>query len=430
MTVRIIPESLSADPVAVDRFNRSVLSVSLSDEVGQVAEVLVQVGLWDEVNGGWREDLVEALYPGESAEVWDGKECHGSFTFETQERNYSQDETTFTAWGYGGLRALVKEEQSRVYQGYTNDSDWIPLLLDEHGMGVDLKSSEFQSFKGDRFKELGESDLNFLNTIAMANGLGLPYVRYDPQAQKETVVLRALDPEANRGLGALKLRVTSETGESDFTEFGTLWDAGDMPTAVEVIGWDKAVRKPYRVTVQATPKGPKLLSKEYTDIGRAERKKVAPGRRGGDSRGVVVHLLGDGREAVDTNVVYRVKTGKRRRRIRAKKQYREILATTFAEGVDDAVKFAKRWLQTRMEAYYTCDGVLVPNLPGTEGFRVNQAHRVVGAAQDDNGWYIVTSVNHEWGADGHAVTFDGSRLLLDVIAPLRGQISKRLSKSA
>lgn len=419
----IIPAALADDPLRNQAFNRLVQGVDFSDEGGQAAEVVLELSAWDDGASAWAEWALEAIYPGEEFELWtaDQSVCFGLFEVDSVERSYDAESTgTVIVYAYNGMRRLVKHEQSRIYEGYRNDAEWLPLLAEEHGLATDVDARELQSFKGDRFKEVGETDLAFINVIAMAHGLGLPWVRYDPTTGRETLVMRALDGYRNRGLDSLNLRVTAEGGDVDLAAFSTLWDPGDMPSGVEVIGWDPVVNKPYRVTVQATPKGPQSLGKDYEDIQRADRRKVAPGRRGGDSRGVVIHVLGEGREVVDTSVVYSIRTGKRRRRIRAKRQYREIITTAFQEGVKDAEAYALRWLQDRMEAYYTCSGALVPNLPGAERVTVSQVHRVSGAMTDDNGWYIITGCSHGWGSDGHVVVFQGQRLLLDVVQPLSG----------
>ena len=404
----------SSAPVDHDALRNAVKSVSLSQDVGMAAEVEIVLDVWNAEAGEYDLPAATARYHAYEFELWDmdADICLGRYVVESRDMSYGEDGPVLTVRAYDGLRQFMKGTQSRVYQGFKRDTDWLVDLAADYGMGLDADVADFQPFVGDRFKEVSKTDLDFIRTIAMVNGLAMPSIDYDHDFELEYLRMRSLNA-LTQGFGPLRLRVMPDgTGEGDLPSFSTEWDKGEVPTAVEVIGYDANTQKPYRVVVEATPGGPKTIIDEVRDISKSEAQQVTPGKAGGDSPGVIKHTLGEGRETADSGIFTPIVDSKgKKKRVRARREYREILSTTFAEGVESARAFAERWIATRLEGYYVCHGNLMPNVPDLGRIAVSQVHQVVNCLPDDEGWYILTSVTHEWGSDGHQVSFDGQRLL-------------------
>lgn len=441
---------------ATDESLHNVLrSAQVSHEAGSASMVTLEIDAWDEERADFDKMADEVLFPGDKIEVIDVATGthHGLFTLEERENAYNaEDGSQSEIVGYDGLRRLMKATESKVWQGTVNDFYVLQEIAKEHGMDLDSAPEHFPPMVGDRAKELGITDLEYIKKIAMANGLAMPHVRYDPDTGKEILVMRPISSKRQRD-GAYEFAAYRPGASADFEDFRTFWDAGDIPAAVEVIGWDKDRNRPYRVTVAPTPRGAEVLAVDYADIGKRTTDRVKPGKKGGDEQGVLVHLLGTNREQVDTSTVYRLDTGKtvnvkapagvkvfeekgrkfyykydfnkerivkvyvgRRRKhrtIRAKREYREILHTTFAETAQDAQQYALQWMQARLEAYYSCEGSFVVNAGGAGTMLPSQVHKVRGVRIPDRGWYIFTAVDHIWMAEGHQASFSGTRLLVD-----------------
>ena len=375
----------------------------------------LEIDIWDVGAADYDRVAARLLDHFEDFEVWSGARCAGLFTVEERSVVYGSEAPRITVRGFDGMRRLKRETKSRVFASQRTMLQALQTVATEHGFELDADPAQFRKLPTpvDVTKKLGETDAELVTRICMAEGFGLPYVRYEPatisgEYGTEYLVCRRLFiPDR---VSDFDLAVTRPGEDGDLASFEPHFDTGDLPVAVEVVGWDRVLSRPFRVTVVATPSGPRIESIDYEDITRDERLRIGSGRGGRDSPAVLVRLLGSGTEQVDTGVVYRANT-KGRPTIRAKREYREILAAHEAKGISDVKEYALQYMASRMSGFITCSGSLLQNMERAGELDVGQVHEVTGALPEHNGLYLLTKVHHAWGDAGHGVQFDGQRVI-------------------
>jgi len=405
------------------------LEVGVSSEVGLASETTVQFLMWDGIEVGYVVANENILWNGTRFEVWSGygvpDRCHGLFTVQWRNPSYPQDSPpSLTIHADDGLTRLMHHMQGFVFEKQVSE---IPALQDlAERAGLELDADPVLSGpdvpRGDRAKKVGSSDIEYCKTVAQAYGLGMPRVEYRPQADgsgfgTEVLVLRKLTVASVMGSAAaprftaphgkyLRYIGPDETG-GELAHFETDFNTADIPIAVEVLGFDRGTGKIMRATVKATPRGPEVESFVAVDKGElsqlpaSQRKPVQEGDQ------FAIYLLGEGGETIETGLTYKA----RGKTIQAKRYAHETLHAATATASAGVLAFAEQWMQARMDGFWSGFGA-IENIQGAHELDIDQVHRVDGLLPSDNGYWILTRVDHSWSAQGHAVDFNCQKLIV------------------
>lgn len=425
-------------------------SVTLSEEDGLASEVTLRFRIWDPI-AGYVLGNEQALWPGTELELWSGYDvadhCHGLFTIETRDSDYPAGGLPVLEMSaVDGLARTMRNIESFVFENIASELPPIEDIAYRAGLFLepDLILSGSTVPKGDRAKEIGRTDLEYLKNACLTYGLGQPRVRYTPrptgQRGDETLVMKRLrvskyDPATGRrGFDddqGLHLRYVPK-GAEDGGEFGgelasfdSSFDVSGLPVAVEVIGQDRTgatAGQVVRVVVKMTPNG--AVVDNETILTEAELKESANQLRNygkfdpktiQDGDGFILAMLGAGGEGIVTGTKFNAGTKKKPRRIAEKRWAQEVLYATNVTGADSVREYALAWMQSRYEGFFVCNASLIANLQGANVLAPGQVHYVDGVLKADRGYYLTQQVTHEWDVgSGHSASFSGARVIVEV----------------
>lgn len=372
------------------------LSPALKSMIGRVTveatvdgadELQVEARSWDEVRARYLWQPGEPLGSGSAVVVWGG---YGrSFAplqrFVIPRRGTREDAggaSKKQIVGYSAEASLVAWEGSRVFGTDTTDGQIAAAIARDHGFYTDATTVDDTPARSHaRVKKKGTSDWDFLRGLAFSNGLGSPWVRWDPVRGANVLYWRKTRLEDQAEMITFRLRRTDGL-PSTLLKFSMDYSTADVPTAVEVSGWDPVRGEPMRVvvTIDSPGQSPGL----YT--GRPAGPVSAAIKSGTQLQ--IANLSASGELIKDQREVVGLEGG-------APRTEAELKA------------WAERWLETRNRAFVQGDAVTV----GYELGWIGQLHRFEGVDPEFAGLYEAGKVTHTWEGGVYRTKWDLARVL-------------------
>lgn len=297
---------------------------------------------------------------------------------------------TVTIRGYSAEAELVDYTQARAFPGPISDSDIVKEIAASHGLtttGLSIEPTEVRT--NGRVKEKGQTDLKFLQQLAVANGFGPPIVRWDPDRRVDVLYWRGLDLALQ---GEIATFVHDPRGTDASTgslrSFTPELSLAGVPTKVEVVGWDQEAQEAILVVLEITAAG----QKSTVSTGAGNVEDIAEPVKSGAQ--LLVAVLEEGGAA----------------------EKREVLVAGSVQTTDDAVAWAQRWFETRQRAYMTARATMI----GYHRLWVGQIHKIEGVAPKHEGHWEFLGVTHSFGDNGYTCGADLAYVLQEAAAPVQG----------
>lgn len=377
------------------------------------------------------------MLPGREVQMWFGYGAAsypvGRFKIAEMVPDFGAGTVTYELNALDRLADLLREKQSRLIQGVLTHTDAIAQVLEADYPWLGYLMVQGTSKAGDRFKELGTTDLGWMKLCAVADGFGYPRIMTREQyALLQKKVTDRMDDNPVAVLSALALSKVRDhmlvyapagdlyslgdrytfhydpRGQSDLARFKPTLSTQDMPVAVEVYGWTNflGARRLVKAVVEYGETGPVLadITDEWEQDAWARQQKIRSQIKSGAH--LKLYTLGNQeRENLTGGTTTVTGKGGRPMTVETKKSEREVLN---GDGVliptdEDVVTFAKRWFLKRASAYLQAEFSTV-NLPGSETVWPNQVHGFEGMPEMYAGKYVVKTTTHRWDRDrGHTV---------------------------
>lgn len=339
------------------------------------------------------------LAPGNRVVVWGGyadgvQLAQQRFTMIREEVSYpEQGPITVTLRGYSAEQQLVEYTDARSYPAPSNDALIVSEIADEFGLsytGLTIETTPDRQVG--RVKKKGDSDLAFLQQLALDNGYGPPIIRYDADKGEDVLYFRETNlllQEEQATFVYNPDRALSEQPSGTLYSFRSKLSLAGVPTKVEVLGWDPEAQEAIRVVAEITGGG------QTTTVYNGSAAEITEAIRSGAELQVAVLQSTDDAQGERREVV--VVSG--------------IIRTS-----EDALAYAERWLRTRQLAFQTADATTV----GYEALWVGQVHRYEGLAPHHDGLYEVLDCTHTWDGSGYRCRHMLRRVLEEAQAPVEG----------
>jgi len=363
----------------------------------------------------------------------------GLFDLQLRDPIYQREGVQLTLAAYDGLRRMMDGKQARVYWDFARDSDVVrKLARDVYGFEVgempapssplanapmNARSRDdncavqdtptYKKMFGqklmDAVKSVGETDLAWVKSMAEGHGWAYPKVRYING--KEHFVFRPAATHYDDFSQTFWYRKPGSGDRGDLLTYHPTWNTADAPTGIELMGWDKDAREPFRVRALMTQAGPKVTLSADQRLS----EKIDPDIKSGGA--LRLSILGSGSETVTLE-----KTSMGGKTWNPLKEVPDVLDTSLLHNLDissrEAVMdYARAWLLTRQAAWWTFEASL-QNQPGIHQIDTDQVHEFRGMAEMDEGPGIILRAVHRWEFQGniHTVDIDGQKLIdLDAI---------------
>jgi phage protein D len=380
---------------------RLVSSVTVEATVDGADELKIEALAWDSIAQSYRLSGSKLFALGNRVTVWGGYgrdlSCLQRFRLVRHEASYPDGGSpTLTIRGYSAEARLVDYTDARAYPLSKSDSDIAADLATFHGLSFTaftIPSIPSRKAGRARVKSKGDTDWDFLRQLAVANGYGSPYIRYDHAKKSDVLYFRETDLALQDELAHFHYmpRLAGSTAASGtLVSFQPTLSLSGVPTHLEVTGWDSKAQQPIRVLVSIDRgsqestilKGKSVVSSEYG---------FDPRIKSGTQLQIVA--LADGQEPT--------------------KKLVHTIAARVPGTVEDLAAWAKRWLVQRNAAFMQARG----KVAGWEKLWVAQIHKFDGLASEHSGLWEVKSVTHSFDASGYWCDVDVDRVLEEANPP-------------
>lgn len=300
-----------------------------------------------------------------------------------------------TIRGLSADRRLAAWEGARAWEGPIADSDIVRELADTHqllvtGDSVADTPSRGASGKAARKKPRNTSDLTFLHQLAVANGYGSPFVRYDIETDSDVLYFRPLEAGDPLTFTYDPVEAGSDLTCGDCYSFEANLDLSGVASEVEVIGWDPDTQQPVAIVMKVEDAGQDPTVYEGADANAVAGYMVKSGAE------MVVRVFSDGDEP--------------------EPKKRDAIHVPHVHTIDEATDYARRWIATRNQAFLTGRAKIKGNAAVWKG----QVHEFVGIAPVHVGLWEVVRAEHTLDERGYVVDLDLARVLEDAAEPVEG----------
>ena len=457
-------------PLDVRRLIQSIAITGPADGAKQLDVVLQAC---DNAQTGYRVIDERLLFPGKTIVVEAGygkkRVPKGRFKVKTHRTKYGNPPTVVVQ-AYDGLAALLEGTDALLFEGKTSNSEVVEALLREKYPTMGWYIADSPPREGDRFKAVNDTDLQFVKVMAEADGFAYPRVwsreQYEYAWGQNQQSGRRL-PEGSANIRdemliyaplsdvfalspQLRLAYSLPNKGGDWASLDIDFSTDGIPTAVEVYGVTRALGglQVAKIVVEITADGPEVKSVEpMTGDKWSTQEKIKDKVSSGTA--LCIYALSDAKRVVATGGTYQYHSGggevikgtqtyytkKGKEKTRTVKRrtatgeivtkaseasVREVLAGYTIETDQDALDFAKKWLQARAASYLVAKGTL-KNIPGIEGMDTAQVHEIVGVAELHAGGYATLDVDHKWTREGgHDVSVAAQKLIEESGLPPAG----------
>ncbi len=379
--------------------------------------LVITAAAWDSIRRRFTLLDDAALAPGTLVVArggyWPSLETFQRFRIMREEPNYPENgQPTVVIHGYSAEQRLVKYTAPRVFDGPIADSDIVVQLAEEHGLYYDdttidgtdpqggVYSARIVEYKRKkrkpgrkrttrnvveqgRTKANGTSDWQFLQQLAVANGFEPPKIRYDDEFDRDVLYFRQGSLHNQDEVATFRWRpAAGQVGTC--LSFQAQLSLADVPTHVDVVGWDSKEQRAIKVSVTIDEGKQEPV---VTDL-----SELRPAALSGTQ--LLVSVL-NASEAAAVDV-------------------RESVTVYTVQTDDDAVRWAERWIATRNTAYMQARAKTI----GFERLWANQIHKFLGLAPHNEGLWAIESVAHVFDGNGYHCELDLSRVLDEAGPPI------------
>lgn len=352
----------------------------------------------------------------------------GLFRMKHRDPDYTTTGVPVEFVGYDGLQKFMANKQARVMRGYKTCAAAVEALVTNPKYGYNFTIGPIPAMsnlppntalaghaaaswslgktpekKGDRLKERGMTDLKWLKIITEAYGFMYPKIRYNAATGEEVFVWTP--PATGPDSWSQTFWYRGPGNQSDLLHFKPHFDISDAPAGVEVLGWDRKKGRPIRVCIRVEEGGEPIVTWD-NDVVVSE--KIASEIKSGAK----LRLSVLGHTEASAKLVRATKGGQT---WQPEKSVLEAMTTDMIRGapdlsVEDLVTIGKTWLHQREAAWWSCEFEM-ENQPGLHLVDVGQVHQFRGMAPMDEGYFIVTTLTHEWSGGKHKVSGKGQKLI-------------------
>lgn len=299
---------------------------------------------------------------------------------------------TVTIRGYSAAKVLVDQQKARSYTAPVADSDIATDLADGYGWAVPAQAIEATTTRqASRVKKQGTSDWEWLRQLAVANSFGPPLIRYEESLDNEVLYFRTTSLANQTEIATFVHHPVLAGADTDYgtlLEFAPTLSLAQVPTHVEVVGWDPVKQVPVKVVMEITETGQESTVLTGQDVGKLSK----PPKSGSELQVKVLSEAG------------------------SESEKREVLYAGHVQTTDDAVSWASRWLRTRNQAFMVARAKTI----GYELLWTGQIHRFEGLAPHHAGLWEVLQVTHEISSEGYTCDLDLARVLEEAATPTEG----------
>lgn len=373
-------------------YKSMISTVTVKATLDGADELTIEADAYDSHAGAWRIVSDNLLSPGNSAVVSmgyeSGLEALQRFEIVRSKTIYPEGGIPrVQITGYSAEHRLAAYTRPRQWEGPISDSEIAEDIARQHGLTVDAASVEAspRGVQG-RAKKAGVSDLDFLQGLARVHAFDPPWVRFDEARGVDVFYFRRPGLNLQETVYQFDYRI-SLTGKGGgwLRSFRPEISIADVPTQVEVVGWDPVEQEAVKVVVQLGEDG----GQTQVYSGAAVEEIDAPPASGSELRVVLLRNTRDPQQqARDRLHVHRIQT------------------------TEDARAWARRWLATRNVGFQNARA----DLWGLETLWPSQIHRVGGVAPVHAGAWQFVAVTHVMGPDGYGCKADLVRVLEDAEA--------------
>lgn len=377
----------------LEDYRRLVTGIRCEATVDGADEIVIDAVAWDERSSSFRI-LGETIFAAGNEAVFfvgyaGSTRALQRFRLVREEARYGSDgPPTVTIRGYSTAHRLVESTRARSWPAGTADSDIALELAAEFGISVaGSKVQATEPRTKARVKKAGDTDLAFLQQLAVANGYGEPIIRYDPDLGEDVLYFRSVSLADQAEMATFYWNPAvggSEAPTGTCLSFAPTLSLAGVPTKIEVLGFDPVAQQPIKVVLEITEQGQESTVYRGGDVGTT----AAP--RSGSQ--LQVRVLAEG--------------GK-------DQEKREVLSVAHIQTTEDAVSWGTRWLRTRNQAFMVARATVV----GYENLWVGQIHEFRGLAEPHNGKWEVLQCTHKFGDQGYVCDLDLARVLEQAAAP-------------
>lgn len=362
---------------------RALVSSVEVDATGDGAdELVVNVTVRDPVSGAWRFVGETMLGPGTEVVVLLG---YGrdlvpvqSFTMVREETSYSSGAPTATLRAYSAEARMGVRMAPISIAGPVTVGEVLRRLAEASGITYrpDLVDQPARQLSAGFAKEKGKSDLVALQELATLSGLPAAgvHVRYDAASRRDVLHFRA--PNVRRQERVARFVWDARgSGASTLRSFNPTLDLAGVPTRVEVSGWDPESQAPFVVIGEVTGgrQEPTVLrGAAASGYGVTSGSKIRANALGADADGAT-----------------------------------EALSVPHLRTAEDALSFARGWIETRNLAFLTARATTI----GTPHVWAGDIIQIGGVAPVHEGLWLVDHVKHVVGTGGYTLDMDLSRVV-------------------
>ena len=386
----------------------------LHDEAG-VGCLIIKADAWDDVNQRYRfldEGVLSA-----GTVVWpyigygSASRCLGRYVVARKIAEYNNGGMQVHIEACDGMQRLRWCEKARIFDLVVNDTLPVSLIALEHGLIPSISPLPAQAITRPRpvVKENGMTDLEFLQLFSKLYGYEPPHVEY-VEGIGETLFLRArMDTWMQTPVETLWYRPSAKkwsfgAAQAQMASLKIDDDTGDVPTAVEVVGFD-ADGKIVLVRAEYSPLGVQV-TKDYEWAKQTDNYEAA----GMVEDGVLLKLRveGEGKSTLPGGGSFaEVSTLEGSAMIPVPDKSTAVVSGSFIESEVAAEEYAKSYFADKMGKSRLVEGEY-SNIKGIEEFRVHSVYALDGVANEHKDRIVITSVRHNiTKSSGHVVSFAG-----------------------
>ena len=372
---------------------RLVKSLRVDASIDGADELVIEATAWDSKagrGGEWRFAGEDVLAPGNLVVVRGG---YGHQVVDLQRFRIMRHEVsypesgppTIKVRGYSAEHRMVEQRSPRSHEAAT-PGEVAAQLAQAHQMYATVDTVDVSGTTAARVKKAGDSDWKWLVDLAATAGFHEPWVRWDPELDREVVHFRQLNTVVQPS-GVLSFRYSSITGDTgEILSFSSALSLAGVPTKVEVLGWDELRQEAIRVVLEITEDGQQEAIYRGGEVGKVPDAI----RSGGQLQVAVLNHSDDPSE-----------------------EKREVVAVETITTTEDARDYAARWFRTRQRAFQEGNARLI----GDPRVWIGEVHRFEGLAPTDEGLWETQEVSHVFNDSGYRTDLVLSRVLEEAAEP-------------
>ena len=237
----------------------SVLSVSVNQDVKGATSCSLMLDDWDDDRQTYRFSQRRLVREGNTLTIFFGyaggpRQCMGRFELtEPTHRWQKGSRATYEIRGMDPIWRLNKNIMPRVIRDKNSTfSQVIKKIGADYGLDVSQVRDTPTKITKQVFKSRIQNDWNLLNQLCLAAGLAEPYIRHDPVTRKDRLIATRDRFDIVAGHYILEQTAQGETtrGHVPLDDFQSSWSLADMPTEIEITGYDKKTGKSFNTIVK------------------------------------------------------------------------------------------------------------------------------------------------------------------------------------